>query len=121
MAYRIMFVDDELSMRDTLTQVLTLHGFEVTSSATVAEALSNIASRSFDVLVCDLNIDQTNDGFTVVSAMRRTQPDCITFILAGDFASETDLHSHRGQVDDYLMKPLPISELITAITEKLKL
>jgi ActR/RegA family two-component response regulator len=37
----------------------------------------------FDVLISDLNIGHPADGFVVVSAMRRTQPDTLTFILTG--------------------------------------
>ena len=77
-----------------MPRILAMHGFEVTSAATVAEALSKIASHPFDVLISDLNIGEPGDGFTVVSAMRRTQPKCFTFIFTGYPAFETALKSH---------------------------
>jgi len=120
MAIRILFVDDEPSIREMMPQILTVHGFDVTSAATVAEALSRIASGSFDVLISDLNIGEPGDGFTVVSAMRRTQPQCLTFIMTGYPAFETALQAIRSQVDDYLLKPTPIPELVEAIERKLK-
>lgn len=120
MATHILFVDDEPSIRDTMPRILAMHGYEVTSAGTVAEALSKIASHSFDVLISDLNIGEPGDGFTVVSAMRRTQPKCFTFILTGYPAFETALKAIRSQVDDYLLKPAPISELVDAIERKLK-
>ena len=103
-----------------MPKILQAHGFEVTSAASVAEALSKIASQPFDVLVSDLNIGEAGDGFTVVSAMRRTQPQCFTFILTGYPAFETALQAIRSQVDDYLLKPAPIAELVKAIEHKLK-
>jgi DNA-binding NtrC family response regulator len=77
----ILFVDDEDSIRLTLPPLLESYGFEVTSAATVAEALGLISKHKFDVLISDLNIGHPGDGFTVVSAMRTHQPDALRFIL----------------------------------------
>lgn len=120
MAHRVLFVDDEPSIRETLPQILALHGFDVVTKAQVAEALAEITTQTFDVLISDLNIGQPGDGFTVVSAMRRTQPQCLTFILTGYPGFETALQAIRSQVDGYLIKPATTSELIEAIEERLK-
>jgi ActR/RegA family two-component response regulator len=119
-AARILVVDDEPAIRQTLPQILTQHGFKVAAAASVADALSQIASNTFDVLVSDLNIGEPGDGFTVVSAMRRTQPNCITLLLTGYPAFETALQAIRNQVDDYLVKPAPIPTLVNAIEQKLR-
>ena len=79
MAARILFVDDEPGIRLSLPAVLTIHGFEVTAAGSVAEALDSMNKWPFDVLISDLNIGHPGDGFTVVSAMRRTQPECVTY------------------------------------------
>ena len=117
---RILFVDDEETIRVTLPPVLEERGFKVTVAATVAEALAKITSEKFDVLIADLNVGQAGDGFTVVSAMRRTQPECVNFILTGFPAFETALEAIRRQVDDYLVKPVEISTLVEIIESKLK-
>lgn len=120
MRTRILFVDDEAGIRLTLAPILQRHGFEVTTAATVAEALENINRNSFDVLVSDLNIGQPGDGFTVVSAMRRVQPEACTFILTGYPDFETALEAIRSQVDDYLLKPADVPTLLHAIERKLE-
>lgn len=117
---RVLFVDDEPGIRLSLPAVLAIHGFEVTSAGTVAEALDAINKHSFDVLISDLNIGHPGDGFTVVSAMRRTQPECVTLILTGYPAFETALQAIRSQVDDYLIKPAPVDTLVNAIEHKLR-
>jgi len=116
---RLLFVDDESSIRVLMPAVLTRHGFDVTVAASVAEALNLIATRSFDVLVSDLNIGEAGDGFTVVSAMRRTQPDAATFILTGYPAFESALEAIRQQVDDYFVKPADVDALVGRILAKL--
>jgi ActR/RegA family two-component response regulator len=118
-AVRILFVDDEPGIRTSLSAVLTLHGFAVTSAASVGEAVQAIAAQPFDVLISDLNIGSPGDGFTVVSAMRRTQPSCVTLILTGYPAFETALQAIRSQVDDYLIKPAGVQELVTSIEDRL--
>lgn len=117
---RVLFVDDEDSIRVTLPSILKLHGFEVTAVATVAEALDEITSKRFDILIADLNIGQPGDGFTVVSAMRRTQPAAVTIIITGYPAFETALQAIRSQVDDYIVKPASVDNLLDVIQQRLE-
>ena len=120
MATRILFVDDEAGIRNTLKPILEQHGFEVTAAATVPEALEHMNHATFDVLLSDLNIGQPGDGFTVVSAMRRVQPEAATFILTGYPDFDTALQAIRSQVDDYLLKPTDVPLLIHAIQSRLE-
>ena len=96
---RLLFVDDEDNVRIMLGLVLEKNGFSVTSVGTVPEALSLIAQQEFDVLIADLNVGSPGDGFTVVSAMRRTRPKVVTFILTGYPAFDTALAAIRKQVE----------------------
>src|SRR5258708_25947782 len=116
---KLLFVDDEPTIRLTLPLILEMHEFEVKSAANVTDALKLIQSEKFDVLLSDLNIGEPSDGFTVVSAMRRIQPDAITIIITGYPAFETALEAIRGQVDDYIVKPANTEELIDTIRQKL--
>jgi DNA-binding response OmpR family regulator len=117
---KILFVDDEPSIRASLPAILKLHGFQVTAAGSVSEAIQAISIDSFDVLISDLNIGNPGDGFTVVSAMRRTQPNCVTLILTGYPAFETALQAIRSQVDDYLIKPTGVEKLVAAIEDRLR-
>jgi ActR/RegA family two-component response regulator len=112
---KLLFVDDDESIRQTLPLILTAEGFDCTTVASVSEAISEISGQPFDILLSDLNIGQPGDGFTVVSAMRRVQPHARTYILTGypDFASA--LEAIRRQVDDYLVKPASIPTLVKTL------
>ena len=115
---RILFADDEPAIRMTLPIILEQHGFEVTAAATVPEALGYINQESFDVLLADLNIGASGDGFTLISAMRRVQPEAVTLILTGYPDFESALQAIRSQVDDYLTKPADLQQLVATIRER---
>jgi ActR/RegA family two-component response regulator len=119
MQRRLLLVDDESVIRITLTAILSKYGFDVSAAASVSEALQKITSQKFDVLLSDLNIGNPGDGLTVVSAMRRTQPQAVTMILTGYPAFETALEAIRQQVDDYIVKPADVPALVSAIESKL--
>jgi ActR/RegA family two-component response regulator len=116
---RLLFVDDEAAIRLTLSAILTQKGFDVTAVASVPEALEIIGTQKFDVLLSDLNIGEPGDGFTVVSAMRRVQPEAATFILTGYPDFESALRAIRNQVDDYFTKPADINALVDRMTKRL--
>ena len=119
MASRILFVDDEPGIRLTLPTILRQHGYAVTAVASVAEAIQKLSTEPFEVLVADLNVGEPGDGFTVVSAMRRVQPKCVNIILTGYPAFENALRAIRSQVDDFLVKPAEIHDLVASIEKRL--
>ena len=113
---KLLLVDDDDAVRVTLAAVLEFHGFVVRAASTVPEALELVSTDKFDVLLADLNVGQPGDGFTVVSAMRRVQPNACTFILTGYPDFESAIQAIRNQVDDYFSKPLKVENLVAAIT-----
>ncbi|HWG20630.1 MAG TPA: response regulator [Terracidiphilus sp.] len=114
-AVKVLCVDDDRAVLQSLKDVLIHSGFEVTAVATVRAALELIGRQPFDVLLADLNIGEPGDGLTVVSAMRRVQPKACTFILTGYPDLESAIQAIRAQVDDYFAKPLEVPRLLDAI------
>jgi CheY-like chemotaxis protein len=116
---RVLLADDDEAVREMLQVALERDGFEVVAVASVKDALSRIASESFDVLLSDLHMPHAGDGFTVVSAMRHTHPQAVTLVLSGYPALEEALSAIRVQVDEILVKPIEIASLRKLIREKL--
>jgi len=116
---RVLLVDDEPGVRATLSEVLALQGFHVTTASTVSEGLDAMSKSRFDALVSDLNVGEPGDGFTLVSAMRRTQPHAITLIITGFPAFDSALEAIRNQVDGYLIKPTKVAELVQLLRTRL--
>lgn len=116
---RLLFVDDEPSIRVTLPAILRRYGFQVTTVATVAEALNEIQNQEFDLLLCDLNVERENDGFDVVRAMREAYPNSVVVILTGYPALASAIEGIRLSVDGYLVKPSSADELVALLADKL--
>jgi DNA-binding NtrC family response regulator len=112
-------VDDEVSIRLTLPRVLANFGFDVTSVGTVDNALAEIRTKRFDILLSDLNLPEANSGFTVRAAMRKAQPRCINFILTGYPADETFQQANGHGVVHYFTKPVEIEEMVEMMKQKL--
>ena len=113
-------MDDEEGIRLTLPLLLEARGFDVRVAANVAEALSEMRTHKFDVLLSDLNIGKDDDGFTVVQAMRKAHPNCVNILLTGYPAFESALQALHDEVDDYFVKPADLDSLISTIERKLR-
>jgi DNA-binding NtrC family response regulator len=116
---RILFVDDEASIRLTLPRVLAKLRFDVTSVGSLDEALAEIQNEQFDILLSDLNLPQPNAGFAIIEAMRKAQPRCINFILTGYPADESFRRANGHDVAHYFIKPVDIEEMVETMKNKL--
>jgi DNA-binding response OmpR family regulator len=116
---KILLVDDDDSIRSTLAEVLKLEGCNVTTAASVPEALKLISSNTYDVLLSDLHMPGAGDGLTVVSAMRHANPEAVTMLWSAFPEMDAASHAILLQADQILVKPMNVAELIAAIKERL--
>lgn len=118
-AIRILLVDDDSVVRLMLDQVLQQEGFDVTTAASVPEALKHITSNSYDVLLSDLHMPGAGDGLTVVSAMRHANPKAVTMLLSAFPEMDAASHAILLQADQILVKPMDVVTLVETIKERL--
>jgi DNA-binding response OmpR family regulator len=116
---RVLFVDDEPSIRATLPVILKRRGYVVDVAATVAEALEALRIHRFDILICDLNIGRAEDGYTVIEAIRQVDPRCIVIVLTGCPELDSALKGIHYRIDEYIIKPTGAGALVTMLEEKL--
>src|ERR1700721_720483 len=81
--HRVLLVDDDEVVLEMMSRSLESKGFKVVAVGGVAEALKRIATESFEVLITDLHMPNAGDGFTVISAMRHSQPAAVTMLVSG--------------------------------------
>jgi CheY-like chemotaxis protein len=116
---RILVVDDDEMVRVTLSDILQLNDFDVTTASTVSEALSEITAHQFDALLSDLHMPGAGDGLTVVSAMRHANPKAITMLLSSYPAMGAAASAIVLQADEILVKPADVTALVETIKQRL--
>ena len=117
---KILLVDDNEMLRKAIAAVLEESKFQVSTAANVGEALHLIATKPFDVLLTDLHMPEAGDGFTVVSAMRHTNPNAVTLVFTGYPALQEAAEAILLQADEVLLKPMGMPPLIAVIRERLE-
>src|ERR1700730_17485703 len=118
---RVLVVDDDEVVRETLSKILQNYNFEVTCAANVSQALKFISSHKYDVLLSDLHMPNAGDGLTVVSAMRHSNPEAITLLFSGYPEMKEAAAAILLQADEILVKPLAPETLVETIRERLML
>ena len=102
---KILLVDDDDALLCMMQESLEAQNFEVVPAANVTEALSQIATQHFDVLITDLHMPGPGDGFTVATAMRHSQPDALTLVLSGFPDVEEAMTAILLEADEVIVKP----------------
>jgi ActR/RegA family two-component response regulator len=115
---RVLLVDDDSAVLATMMQGLERKSFEVVAASSVTEALRRIATESFDVLITDLHMPDPGDGFTVVSAMRHSQPDALTMLVSGYPDVQGAMAAILLEADEIVVKPFEIGHLTELVRER---
>jgi DNA-binding response OmpR family regulator len=116
---KILLAEDKDDIRIAFREGLESEGFAVAPAASVSEALRFISTESFDVLLSDLYMPDASDGFTVVNAMRHTQPNAVTLVLSNYPVLQAAMTAILLQADQVLVKPIGFGEIAEIIHKKL--
>lgn len=116
---RILLVEDEKSIRDTVVLNLQMEGFEVVAISDGKQAFSTFRDQHFDLLLLDVMLPGI-DGFKICEQIRLTDTKTpIIFLTAKDNTNDR-LQGLRLGADDYLQKPFHLEELLLRIRNVLK-
>jgi len=117
--HRVLLVDDDDGVRAMMNAMLERKGFEVVAAASVTDALRHIATESFDVLITDLHMPDPGDGFTVVTAMRHSQPNALTLLVSGYPDVQSAMAAILLEADEIIVKPFDVGRLAELVRAKL--
>ncbi|MDX8388531.1 MAG: sigma-54 dependent transcriptional regulator [Ghiorsea sp.] len=107
----ILLVDDEANVREVLSLSLSSYGHDVTTSANIEDATSEMNTQNFEVIITDLRMNDKNDGIEVVSIANQLQPDASILLLTAYASAETAVEAMRNGAFDYITKPVSRTEL----------
>jgi DNA-binding response OmpR family regulator len=118
-SHRVLLVDDDDGVRAMMNAMLERKGFDVVAAASVTDALRHIATESFDVLITDLHMPDPGDGFTVVTAMRHSQPNALTLLVSGYPDVQSAMAAILMEADEIIVKPFDVGRLAELVRGKL--
>jgi len=110
----ILLVDDQSSMRLTLTALLKQAGHTLMQAGTGADALEKIEKNDFDIIITDLKLDEIN-GMDVLKNAKANNPQTEVIMLTGFGSVETAVEAMKSGARDYLTKPIDTEELLLAV------
>jgi len=117
---KILIVDDEAAERITLGELLRLEGYQVTLAATGEEALALSRSQvpPFDIAILDLRLPGI-DGLQVLDGIRQISEETVFILITGYGTLETAINALRKGAYDFLLKPCPVDEVLSAVRRAL--
>lgn len=113
MSRRVLVVEDEPSIAETIWYALRTEGFEVSDAATGGEALAKLAATAFDCVILDVGLPDMS-GFDVCRTLRQTSAVPILFLTARDGEIDRIVGLELG-ADDYVSKPFSPRELAARV------
>jgi ActR/RegA family two-component response regulator len=116
---KVLLVDDDDSDLFLTRKSLERQNCEVVPATSVTEALKQIVTQRFDVLITDLHMPDPGDGFAVVTAMRHFQPDVLNLVCSGYPDVDKSMAAIVLQADNILVKPFEAAQLAALMSNKL--
>ena len=114
MKAKILVVDDEPAVRESLDEILRLEGYSVVSVENGDLAIKTLQSESFDLILLDLKMPGM-DGIDVMRLATKITPDTKIILLTGHGSMESAVEALRHSAHDYLIKPIPTRELLSSV------
>ena len=119
MKAKLLLLEDESGLNETITEYLQEQGFDVVSVYDGDEAQDKIYEHEFDLLLLDVNVPGV-DGFTLLKSVRNsgTKTPAIFLTSRSNIVDVED--GFESGADDYLRKPFALKELLLRIENLLK-
>jgi DNA-binding NarL/FixJ family response regulator len=117
----ILLIEDQAPMRENLTLMLQMEGYEVVEAEHGRAGVELARSRLPDLILCDVMMPEL-DGFGVLEALRANVATAtIPFIFLTAKGEKLDLRTGMNLgADDYLVKPVAREEVLSAISARLE-
>jgi two-component system response regulator MprA len=116
---RVLVVDDDRAVRESLRRSLEFNGYDVALAADGAEALAGIAGTGPDVVIMDVMMPKL-DGIEATKALRKAGNDIPILVLTARDAVGDRVEGLDAGADDYLTKPFALQELLARIRALLR-
>jgi len=115
---RILIVDDERSIRNTLKEILEFEKFTVDTAEDGPSGLKKITENNYDVVLCDIKMP-VMDGMEVLQKVREAGVDTPIVMISGHGNIETAVEAIKMGAYDFVEKPLDLNRTLVTLRNAL--
>ena len=115
---KLLIVDDELSVRDSLGKWFQEEGYEIGTAESASDALTRMAENTWDLALLDIKMRGT-DGIELQRRLHEMDPDLIVIMMTGYASVETAVTALKNGAYDYVSKPLDPDEIAHLVKKAL--
>lgn len=119
MAKRILIVDDDQIICDSLCEFLRLEGYETAGASSIKEATAQLKRQPYSLVISDVNMPD-GDGFGLLALLRKSYPQTVVILVTGYGTIESAVQAIKQGAYDYLTKPIIDDELRLAVERSLR-
>lgn len=116
---RILVVDDEESIRKTVTAILEEEGYVVDTAKNGKEAISKSNAKFYNLALIDIRLPDM-EGTKLLTAMKETTPPMIKIIVTGYPSLQNAVEAVNKGADAYVLKPFDVKKILRTIEEQLE-
>lgn len=112
--FHILAVDDNPNALEVITRNLVKAGYEVSTAASVEEAVSVLAERDVDIVITDYRMPK-HSGLDLIKHVRENHTDTEIIMITGYASIDGAVEAIKEGAEEYLPKPFTDTELLTAV------
>ncbi|SFE05496.1 DNA-binding transcriptional response regulator, NtrC family, contains REC, AAA-type ATPase, and a Fis-type DNA-binding domains [Chitinophaga sp. CF118] len=110
----ILIIDDEKSIRKTLSEILSYEGYKVDEAADGAEGFKMFKEKQYDAILCDIKMPKM-DGLEFLEKAKETNPDIPIIMVSGHGNIDTAVDAVKKGAYDYISKPPDLNRLLITL------
>ncbi len=115
---RILLIDDEASIRQTLKEILEYEKYEIEEASNGAEGLKKIETQHFDLVLCDVKMPKM-DGLELLNAVYEKAFDIPFIMISAHGTIDTAVEATKKGAFDFISKPPDLNRLLVSVRNAL--
>ena len=114
----ILIIDDEKSIRKTLSEILSYEGYKIDEAVDGEEGLKKFSEKTYDVVLCDIKMPKL-DGIEFLDRSKLINPDVPVIMISGHGNVDTAVEAVKKGAFDYISKPPDLNRLLITLRNAL--
>jgi len=117
---KILFIEDSNSICNVYAHILREAGYYLEYATNGQEALKLLENDSFEVVICDFYLPDTN-GIQLINTIKRKDKTVYSILFTSSSSDETETEALNNGIDDFILKPCPKDRLLIGIKRGLEI